>query len=948
MRRRLALLSSLLPVLLAAAPIAAQQPAAQPAQDLKTLTLDDYPKWSRVSSTSLSPDGMWMAWAVTPNEGDGTLHVRLLDDETTYDIERGSGPEFSSDSRWVTYTINPPGQAGGGRGGRGGGRGGAPPAQTGGRGRGASGVPRTLQLLDLKTGAKFDVTDPQSSAFSKDARFLAVRRSTGGGDGYRGTDLIVRDLGSGVVRNIGNVSDFAFNKPGLLLAWTVDASHKAGNGLYVMDPRSGVVRALDTDTLRYERLAWNEDGTALAALRGEKPDSMEQRANTLVAFTGLNPAALGSMTSGGRSGATSSHGNGAFVYDPAADTSFPADHVLSELGTVAWGRDGSRIFLGIKEQRPIVTDTAVKANVNVWHWADERLQSVQMVRASADERFTYAAVVHVPSGKFVRLADKDMPRVEPTRDGRIAIGRRDAPYRLLQDEQGGLQDIVRIDVGTGERTTLLERIRYSLDVSPDGRWHAYSKDGTLFLQDVATGQSRDLTALAGTSFASDVTGNPGENTTWGIAGWSRDGRSILVNAKYDVWMLPVSGSAKPVNLTAGIGQRDDIRFRLQRLDTDPDAEPGIDTSKPVLLSAYGEWTKKSGYWTVQAGKEPRSLIWEDRQVGQVRKAENADRVMFTRQTFEEFPDWWVSDARFSNPTKVTDANPQQAEYAWGSRTLIDYTDQRGNKLQATLTLPAGYVPGNRYPMLVYFYEKLSQNHHAYSMPTYDDRPHMSAYASDGYLVLMPDIVYDVGKPGSSALDDVTSAVKKVIELGYADPAHIGAQGHSWGGYESSFIVTQTDVFAAVVTGAPLTDLESMHNILYKQSGGGNAPLIQWGQGRMGTVPWRDPDGYGSQSPVRFVENITTPFVILQGTADGAVDWNQGLEFYVAARRAGKKVILLSYPDEPHHLAKKDNQIDFQIRMKEFFDHYLKDAPAPAWMTEGVPFLDRAREERGKE
>jgi len=570
------------------------------------------------------------------------------------------------------------------------------------------------------------------------------------------------------------------------------------------------------------------------------------------------------------------------------------------------------------------------------------------VRASADERFTYAAVVHVPSGRFVRLADEDMPRVEPTRDGRIAIGRRDAPYRLLQDEQGGLQDIVKIDVGTGERTPLLERIRYSLDVSPDGRWHAYSKDGTLYLQDVASGASKDLTALAGTSFASDETGNPGENTTYGIAGWSRDGRSVLVNAKYDVWMLPVSGSAKPVNLTAGVGQRDEIRFRLQRLDTDPDAEPGIDTSKPIMLSAYGEWTKKSGYWTVQAGKEPQPLIWADRQIGQVRKADDADRVMFTRQTFEEFPDWWVSDTRFSNPTKVTDANPQQAEYAWGTRTLIDYTDQRGNKLQATLTLPAGYEQGRKYPMLVYFYEKLSQNHHAYSMPTYDDRPHMSAYASDGYLVLMPDIVYDVGKPGSSALDDVTSAVKKVIELGYADPARIGAQGHSWGGYESSFIVTQTDMFAAVVTGAPLTDLESMHNILYKQSGGGNAPLIQWGQGRMGTVPWRDPDLYGSQSPVRFVENITTPFLILQGTADGAVDWNQGLEFYVAARRAGKQVILLSYPDEPHHLAKKDNQIDFQIRMKQFFDHYLKGTPAAAWMTEGVPYLDRAREDRGKE
>jgi dipeptidyl aminopeptidase/acylaminoacyl peptidase len=406
-------------------------------------------------------------------------------------------------------------------------------------------------------------------------------------------------------------------------------------------------------------------------------------------------------------------------------------------------------------------------------------------------------------------------------------------------------------------------------------------------------------------------------------------------------MLPLGGSGRATNLTQAIGERDKVRFRVIRLDESSDDE-GIDTSRPMLLSAYGERTRKSGYWTVTPGQAPRALIWEDRMIGGVRKAENADRVIFTAQTFEEFPDFYVANATFQNPRRVTHANPQRAEFAWGRRVLVDYTDARGNQLQATLALPAGYVEGRRYPMLVYFYEKMSQRHHEFSLPVYDDRPHMSTYASDGYLVLMPDIVYTDGQPGSSALDDVTSAVRRVIELGYADPERIGLQGHSWGGYESSFVVTQTDMFAAVVTGAPLTNLESMHNILYKSSGGGNAPLIQWGQGRMATVPWQDPEGYASQSPVRHVENIRTPFLILHGTADGAVDWNQGLEFYVAARRAGKEVILLSYPDEPHHLSREANQKDFQRRMKQYFDHYLKGAPAADWMTRGLPFLDRGR------
>ena len=290
--------------------------------------------------------------------------------------------------------------------------------------------------------------------------------------------------------------------------------------------------------------------------------------------------------------------------------------------------------------------------------------------------------------------------------------------------------------------------------------------------------------------------------------------------------------------------------------------------------------------------------------------------------------------------RVTDANPQLIEYRWGKRVLVDYTNGKGQRLQGTLALPADYEPGKKYPMIVYYYEKVSNRHHEFSMPVYDDRPHFSEYASDGYLVFLPDIVYEEGKPGSSALDCVTSGVKKVIELGYADPARIGLQGHSWGGYESSFIITQTDMFRTAVIGAPPADLSSMYGQLYKNSGTANAGIFEIGQVRMGDGrnPWSAHELYESQSPVHQVQGIHTPFLILQGTDDGAVDWLQGVELYNAARRFGKEVVFLSYPGENHHLAKKENTKDFQIRMKQWFDHYLKDAPAPRWMTDGVPFL----------
>ncbi len=365
-----------------------------------------------------------------------------------------------------------------------------------------------------------------------------------------------------------------------------------------------------------------------------------------------------------------------------------------------------------------------------------------------------------------------------------------------------------------------------------------------------------------------------------------------------------------------------------------------------MLSAYGEWTKKSGWYVREPSGALRPLVFDDAALGGLTKAEDGGRVVFTRQTFRDAPDVWTSAdlSGVASATRVSSANPQTGEYAWGRRVLVDFANSKGQRLQGTLALPANYEPGKKYPMIVYFYEKVSNQHHQFSMPVYDDRPHFSEYASAGYLVFMPDIVYEEGKPGSSALDCVTSGVKKVIELGYADPARLAIQGHSWGGYQGSFIITQTNMFKAAVIGAPPADLVSMYDQLYKNTGTVNNGIFEVGQVRMGADknPWNAHELYESQSPVHQVQNIQTPFLILHGTEDGAVDWLQGVEFYNAARRFGKQVILLSYPGENHHLAKKENTKDFQVRMKQFFDHYLKDAPAPAWMTDGVPTLKKGQ------
>jgi dipeptidyl aminopeptidase/acylaminoacyl peptidase len=894
----------------------------------KVLGLADIGRWKRIDNAALSADGAWMTYVYTPNEGDDTLFVRQLGATKLYTIPLGAAPQFSDDSRFVGYFVSPP--TGGGRGGRGGGRGVPAPLPAG-------AVARRFEVLDLATGEKYPIPDAASFKFSKSSKYLAVRTNKANATAKQsGSDLVLRELSTGLTQNIGNVNLFDFDQSGRFLAYTVDAAERVGNGVYVVDLATHQSRVLSSAAADYDLLTWDEKSTALAVLRGDKKKENTQRDNVLLVW---RDAAAGESR--------------AIEYDPAKDASFPKSFVVSEFSPLRWTRDGSRIYLGIKEQeteRP--TSTEPQANVDVWHWRDDEVQSVQIVRVAQERRATLPVVFNLASGKLVRISDDAMRNVTPTPDPRWAIGRIDTTYRTEVQWGGTKSDYYRVNTATGERASIANGLNRTMGSSPDGKWFLYLKSGKVVAYNTEAGTSTTLAASDNVSFIDAQDDHPYEKPIYGVAGWSKDGKSVLLDHRFDLYSVPLDGG-KITNLTGGMGESQQIVFRLVRLDRAgggrggrggggfgaPTAEDddGVDLTKPLLLSAYGEWTKKSGYYTLAPGAKPAPLIYGDEQIGQAQKAEKSDRVIFTRQDFAESPDYWSTNTSFASPAKVTDANPFIGEYKWGKRILVDFKNGKGQRLQGTLTLPADYQPGKKYPMLVYFYELLSNTHHAFPMPIFDDRPHFAEYASDGYLVFEPDIVYETGKPGSSALDCVTSGVKKVIELGYADPKHVGIQGHSWGGYETSYILTRSgDTFAAVVTGAPPTNLVSFYDETYPGTGTLQQGIVEVGQVRMGTNPFDNLQLFEDQSALYHVRDIKAPFLILHGTADNAVDWHQGLELYGAARRWGKQVILLSYPGEPHHLARKENQKDFQQRMKQFFDHYLKGTPAPKWMTDGVP------------
>ncbi len=887
------------------------------AQD-KALQLEDYSKWKRIVSTDISPSGEWFAYGLRPNGGDDTLFVKKTTEATnnyTYKIPFASAPTFSKDSKWVVYLIYPSKKA----------------ADK--KRKARKKVFKTAELRNLITGDLMQFKRAQSMTFTEDGKYFAVALEKPESDKskHKGKDLILVDLKTMATHNFGNVNEYAFNKKGTHLAYTVDASERLGNGLYLYDLTNKSLQNLDSDKKNYSNLVWDDAnvlkekwksaGTQIAVLKGKNIDSLQHRENSLLIVSDIhnNPKKTTLNTN--------------------KVNNFPRKHVISEKGRLQFSNDGSFVLFGIKEQEEkIKMDKDTIANLDVFHWNDETINSVQRRRANRNRNFTYWASYQFKENIFTRLTDDSMRNLLFSRNTNYWIGSNPKPY--INDVNWGVSptDLYRVNLKTGKRDLLVKLIKRPLGYSPDGKFYAIQKDTAIHVIDLSKNTLTNVSNSAGINFMNLEHPYPHEKPPYGLAGWSKDGSSVILNHKYDLWMLKVDGSSAK-NITQGMGDKEEIRFRYQNLDRN---KPFIDTKKPMLLNAYGEWTKKSGFYELKIGKEPKQLIFDDYSFSRVMKAEKAEKVVFTKESFVEFPDYHASDLTFTNPKRLTNANPQQKDYKWGSKVLIDYTNSKGEKLQGTLTLPADYEEGKKYPMVVYFYEKMSDRHHRYYMPTYDDRPHGSTYASNGYLFFQPDNVYEVGKPGTSALDCITSATQKVIDLGYADPKRIGLQGHSWGGYQSSFILTQTDMFACVVTGAPPTDLESFYNNIYGNSGTNHVGIMEIGQVRMGrnVTPWNSREIYQRENPMFHAPKIKVPFMILHGTADGAVDWTQGLEFYNAARRLGKEVIFLSYPGEPHHLRREANQKDFQTRMKQYFDHYLMDKKAPKWMIEGIPHLKK--------
>ena len=878
--------------------------ASGQAVDKRPLEIADYRLWRQIEGEQISDDGRWVAWSYAKVRMDDTLVVANVETGARHEIARASDAVLSSDGLWVGYSISPSF------------------LEVEEMERGGEEVSTQAGLMNLESGESWVWDDAFDYGFSATSSHFWVEKTQTNDDAeHEGTGLILRNLGEGYEELIGSVWQLGMNESGTHLAYTVDAEGGDGNGLYLVDLSTGARRGLDNSKQRYANLTWSDDGRSIAVLRGDVPDGATERVNDVLVFSGVGE------------GTPTRREFGADV------DGLTGGWVMSEKGRLVFNDDASILFVATKEQEQEVEEWGDEglplADVNIWHWQDDRIQSQQQRQLSRDRNRTYVAALHLRDGQLVHLADDRMRDVQITSDGRWGIGRDDSAY--VSDWKPDYADYARIDTRTGARTPILVGHLRTLGLSPDSDHFLYWKDGDVWDYRIDDDRHVNLTERAPVDFTNQQFDRFGEKPPYGVAGFTHDSEGIVLYDRYDVWYQSYDGDPAE-NLTGGHGTDGEIRLRI--VETDPDAET-IDLRQPLLLDAYGEWTKREGFFELD-GDDLEELTWEDRRFSHPIKAGEADRYLFTVQTWQDFPDLWVSDGSFSDRERVSTANPQQDDFLWGTRILFDYTLSDGTPLQGTLAIPETYEDGDRLPMVVRFYEKYSQDLHLYPTPIYRHQPNFAGLVSGGYLLMQPDVHFRIGSSHSDMLEAVEAATQKVIDMGYANPDAVGLSGHSYSGGGSAYIATRSTMFSAIAHGAAPINLVSEFNQLFVGSGQNNHSYDIYGQGRYATNPYDDFDLYWRESPISGVETMDTPVLYLHGESDPTVNWEQGLEWYNALRFLEKPVIWLSYPDEGHGLAKLQNRIDFQYRLQDFFGHHLRGEAAPGWMTEGVPQVDKER------
>ena len=953
----------------------------------RALKHSDYEIWNAAGGFKLAPDGKTFAYTLTPPEGDGAVVIRTLGSGTEVRLATTGKPPtpeatpvvpgveapvatpaagvggpilFSPDSKFLFLTLGP-----------------------------------TKAVTDAATAAKTKPADrPKPEFVTYDVaagkvvgRVEGLRSYSVVGDGAGflvlhksakptadetaltavvgtalvavrpelGTDLIVRNLADAKEVTFPDVLSSVATKDGKQLLLTVAGKEAEKSGLFAATlGRGATLMPIKAGPGKPANLTWDEKQTRLAFFHADpgmptpKPRVYLWRRDQTEAASEIVPHAPAGLKAG---------------------------YTLTDRGGLAFSADGLKLGVSVApappeptpegkgeaapSPRPATTPPARgpggrgvgprpaaatppaaddKVELDLWHWKDEAIQPMQKVRSAQDRQKSYRAVYFLDTKQFKQLGTDDTDVTVPGH-GDWALATSDKAYRAQLWRSPVPRDVSLLNVRTGEGKPLLTAHEGSV-TSPYGDF-AVAFDGKDWLSyAIPGGKPVNLTAKLGVKFANEDFDSPSTPNPYGTEGFTADRKHVLVRDRYDVWKFALDGTAA-VNVTQ-TGRASKTAFRLVRLDEDDDLLK-IDLAKPWLLSATNLETQDGGFYRLEPGAKPKLLTMAPRQFGPVTKAKLADTLVMTASTFADAPDYYATTLGFQEFKKVTDLQPRRRDFSWGTAELVAYKSADGVPLRGMLIRPDDFDATKKYPMIVYIYERLSDGVHQFRLPSAGTSINPTFYASNGYLVYMPDIAYTTGSPGQSAIKCVLPAIQAVADRGYVNEAAIGIQGHSWGGYQIAYMVTQTNRFKAAAAGAPVSDMVSAYGGIRWGTGLPRQFQYEKTQSRIGATLWQAPLKYIENSPVFLADRVQTPLMMLHNDQDDAVPWYQGIEYYLALRRLDKEVYLFNYNGEFHGLRKKVNQRDYTLRMQQFFDHHLKGAPMPEWMAKGILYNDRDKE-----
>ena len=889
------------------------------------LTFEDVMQFETISSPEISANGEWVVYEVWPEVGDGEVRIRETEGDTFHVIERGKSPALTSNGSWVGALIHLP----------------AVDLEN----MDSDDHYTDLLLMDLSSGDTLQFGKVNRFEFSNDGKWLVIHHDNSeeieeldSSNSYLGSPVRIVSLENRSDQLVPFVHEISVDSTSAFAAVSIVDTSGTGNALRVisleMNSDEEQMVASGHNHL-YSNLTWDTGPLRLAFTRAVLDTAMDYRASD---------ASILSWQQGEE--------------EPSVwiePENVNEGYRLRPDNKLLWTHDGTRLYYGVKldemvqldEQKEnedsVTTENLYSVNrilngveSDVWHTDDPRIKTHEKQTFDDRKNHLYRAVYHIVEDRSVQLATKVLSDVNVEHHTGKLLASTPDPYLKLITWDGWYRDVYLVDPQTGDSEKVIEKQRFDAELSPDGRYLVWFDGADWNRRDTETGEVQNLTSGIDVPFADVYNDRPMPSSSYGIGGWTEESESVFIYDQYDIWQVSLS-DGKAINITGGEGRNSERIFRIYDLDR---IKETFEQGERLLLTMYHDKLKNDGFYEARVGRSGvKQLLEEDKKFTIRSVADESGAILYTRESYTEYPNLWVAkDHRFQKPEKVSHLHEDLTErYAWGRAELVEWLSLDGEPVQGILYYPGNYEPDKRYPVFIYYYERFSQRLYDFNEPYTNHRPNIAQYTSDGYVVFLPDIWFDVPVPGYSATKHLVPGVQKLVEMGVADPDAIGLHGHSWSGYMTAHVITQTDIFAAAIAGAPVSNMTSAYGGIRWGSGLARQFQYEQTQSRLGVSLWENRAPYIENSPLFYADRIQTPILFQHGDADEAVPWYQSIELYLALRRLDKEAVFLQYHDEPHHLRKLANRLDYAMKMKEYMDHYLKGEAAPEWIEKGVPY-----------